>query len=103
METVASVIGHVGANPKTKEKLGTVVLAYFPFYVKYIKNVHKPANDGTKVMVVLRDSMARKYYDKIGVGDHLHVEGILTKKAYVDDEGVTRNWETIWCDVIEFL
>jgi hypothetical protein len=103
MELTASVTGYVGASPKTKEKLGTVVLAYFPFYVKYINNLHKIAKDGTKVMVLLRGEMARKFADSIQSGDKLHVEGILTKKPYVDNEGVTRNWETVWADVVEFL
>lgn len=103
METVASVTGHVGAKPKTKERLGTVVFSYFPFYVKYINNFHKPAADGTKVMVALRDDLARKYWDLIDVGMKLKVEGVLSKKPYVDHEGITRNWETIWADVIEFL
>lgn len=103
METVASVTGHVGAKPKTKEQLGTVTFAYFPFYVKYINNLHKPAKEGTKVMIALRDDLARKYWDQVDVGMKLKVEGVLTKKPYVDAEGVTRNWETIWADVIEFL
>jgi len=103
MGDIVSVSGHVGADVKVKEKLQTVVFAYFPFYVKYINTIHKPAANGTKVMIALTDDLARKYFYKIERGHHLKIEGELRRTPYVDENGVTRDWESIYATSIEFL
>lgn len=102
METDLVVTGNIGATPKTKEKLGAVVFLSFPLYIHYIDSLQKPAVDGTKVMVFLRDKMARDYLGKIDIGMRIKVTGVLTRSHYIDDSGVTRPTEAIWADNLRY-